>query len=79
MSGNLTELNNHLFAQLDRLSDENLSGEELAAELDRAKAVSGVAKDIIANSSLQLEALKLHAEHKGLSRDDVPKMIGQDQ
>ena len=30
MKNKLTDLNNHLFAQLDRLSDENLSADELA-------------------------------------------------
>ena len=54
----LGDLNNHLFAQLERLSDEGIKGEELQEELKRAHAVTGVAREIIANGKLVLEAKK---------------------
>jgi hypothetical protein len=59
----LTDLNNHLFAQVERLSDEGLKGKELAEEIERGKAISGVAKDIIANAALVLDAQKVALEH----------------
>ena len=40
----LSDLNNHLFAQLERLSDEDLTQKELEKETMRAKAINGVAK-----------------------------------
>ncbi len=52
----LSDLNNHLFAQLERLGEEDLSGEQLADEINRAKAVTSVASQIIANGSLVLKA-----------------------
>jgi len=75
MRNTLNDLNNHLFAQLERLSDEGLSGEELNHEINRAKAVTDVATQIISNSSLVLKAMqfkddKLNADTK------LPKMLG---
>ena len=57
MKNKLSDLNNHLFAQLERLSDESLPPEELALELERAKAIKGVAKEIIGAGSLHLQAV----------------------
>lgn len=54
----LTDLNNHLFAQLERLSDEDLNPEQLQKEIERTKAVNGVAKNIIENAKTTLEATK---------------------
>lgn len=41
MKNTLVDLNNHLFAELERLSDEDLTGEELEAEISRSKALTG--------------------------------------
>ena len=56
MKNKLTDLNNHLFAQLERLSDEELKGSELAEEIDRAKAITIVSSQIIQNGALALRA-----------------------
>ena len=55
----LSDLNNHLFAQLERLSDESISESELKQEMNRAKAVNGVAKNIIDNARTVLEGSKM--------------------
>jgi hypothetical protein len=58
MKNKLSDLNNHLFAQLERLGDEGLVGEKLAEEITRAKAVVDVAGSILANGTLVLNAAK---------------------
>lgn len=74
MRNTLGDLNNHLFAQLERLSDEDLKGEQLAEEIDRAKAVTSVANQIISNGTLVLQAQKFYTEYK--SKDlQKPKML----
>ncbi|WP_020621041.1 hypothetical protein [Paenibacillus daejeonensis] len=74
MRNTLGDLNNHLFAQLERLSDEDLSGEKLTEEINRAKAVTGVASQIIANGSLVLDSIKL-ADDKINANTAIPKML----
>lgn len=55
MKNKLVDLNNHLFAQMERLSDEKLKGEKLTEELNRARAITGVGNAIISNGKLALE------------------------
>lgn len=74
MKNTLGDLNNHLFAQLERLSNEEIKGEELAEEIGRAKAVTSIATQIINNGNLVFQAQKFHTEFK--SKDlDKPKML----
>lgn len=70
----LVDLNDHLFAELERLGDEDLKGDELKEELDRAKALSDVSEKIINNASLMLKAIHEQNEYGTVSRD-VPKML----
>jgi hypothetical protein len=63
MKNKLPDLNNHLFAQLERLTDEELSAEQIEAEVKRADAVVAVSDQIVAGMKLQLDAAKLVAMH----------------
>ena len=62
MKTRMTDLNNHLFEALERINDEDLKGEELTAEIYRAKAVSDLATTIISNADLMLKAQKQACE-----------------
>lgn len=74
MKNKLTDLNNHLFAQLERLGDEDLTSEQLTEEISRAKAVAGVASQIIANGTLVLKAVQMTQEHPDGNKA-MPKML----
>lgn len=74
MRNTLTDLNNHLFAQLERLSDEDLKGEELQEELNRSKAVSDVAKNIVSNGNLILQAHKFKDERMD-ANNHLPELL----
>lgn len=56
MKNTLSDLNDHLFAELERLSDEELTGDKLNEEIRRAEAVCGVSMQIVANGALVLKA-----------------------
>lgn len=74
MKNTMGDLNNHLFAQIERISDESIKGEQLAEEIQRAKAVTSVASQIIANGSLVLEAQKLNDDRFNADLK-LPKML----
>ena len=70
----LGDLNLHLFAQLERLGDEDIKGDELREEINRAEAVTAVAQQIISNGALVLKVKQLSAN----TFDDdmqIPKML----
>jgi predicted transcriptional regulator len=59
----LTDLNDQLFNQLDRLSNTALTGDALAEEIRRSEAVVEVSTQIISNGNLVLRA-KVAAEER---------------
>lgn len=59
MKNNLSDLNNHLFMQLERLSDEDLTPEQIEKEGKRSEAIVSVADQIIRNAALQIQAAKI--------------------
>lgn len=58
MKNKLVDLNNHLFEELERLNNEELKGEELQEERERAKSIANIAQTIINNGELALKAVK---------------------
>lgn len=74
MQNTLGDLNNHLFAQLERLNDEEVTGTELKEEIERSKAVSNIAKGIIDNGNLVLQAQKF-ADDQLDANGEIPKLL----
>ena len=75
MNNKLSDLNNHLFAEIERLSDEELNEDELKSEIDRARAITAVSKQIIENGALALRAEKFKQE-MGLDSLNAPMLEG---
>jgi hypothetical protein len=78
MKNKLTDLNDHLFAQLERLSEEGLTAEEVAKEVTRTDAMVKVSEQIIGNATIVLRGAELLAEHggKGTFEHMLPMMSG---
>lgn len=74
MKNNLADLNNHLFEQMERLNDEDLTKEQLQEEIRRSKAMANIAARIIDNAALGLQAERLKVEY-GRRDINLPEML----
>ncbi len=74
MKNKLVDLNNHLFAQLERLSDENLKDDELKTEMTRAKTISTVATQIVNNGRLALDVQRALSDFPN-AHTKLPEML----
>lgn len=74
----LLDLNDFLFEEIERLNNEELSPEELQQEINRSKAIEGIAARAIDNAKVVLDAAKIKDtfyEYKPA----IPRMlIGED-
>lgn len=75
MKNTLNDLNNYLFEQIERLNDDELSDEQFEKEIRRSEAVQKVAKTIIENGQLALNAKKYIDEY-GQSQSIDINMLG---
>lgn len=75
MKNTLGDLNNYLFESIERLNDDSLSPEELDKEIKRSEAVQKVAKTIIDNGALALQAKK-HFDEYGIEHSVEMPLLG---
>lgn len=75
MKNTTVDLNNHLFEQLERLNDDDLTDEQLEKEVKRAKSMEGLASKIIDNAKLGLDAAKLKLEYGCKDDVELPPML----
>lgn len=69
----LTDLNDYLFMELERLDDESLTSDQIRAECVRAKAVADIGDKIIKNAQLVLDAVKLKNDYDG--PEQLPRLL----
>lgn len=73
MKNTLADLNNYLFEELERLTDDTLSDEDRAKEYERSKHVTHVAQTIVNNAQLALNVMK-QAYEQG-EKPKIPVML----
>lgn len=78
MKNKLADLNNHLFAQLERLAEEDMTAEQIEAEVKRTDAIVAVSDRVTGMADMQLKAAKLIADHGAHLRQDLP-VIGKSE
>ena len=71
----LDDLNNHLFAELERLGDEDLTGDKLEDELKRADAIAKVGDNVIENAALILKAKVAFGDNLSAAAEDRPRIL----
>ena len=78
MKNKLIDLNNHLFAQLEKLGDDDLSDEALEKEIKRTDAMVSVSSQIIQTANVALSAAKLVASQNGNYEAILPLVSGRE-
>lgn len=71
----ITDLNDHLFAQLEKLNDETIKSDDMEIEFKKAKAISGVAAQIIKSNKLVIDAMRLVATGS-IGVNEMPDGLG---
>ena len=75
MKNTLVDLNNYLFESIERITDDDLTDEQLEKEIKRSDAVQKIAKTIIENGHLALNAQK-HIDECGRKESVNLPMFG---
>ena len=71
----LVDLNNHLFEQLERLNDDQLTEDKLEQEIERANAMANIGSVIVNNSKVALAAMKL-SQQGNADDEQITKFLG---
>ena len=76
MKNTLTDLNNYLFEELERLFDDEMTDEELDRELKKADTMVKVSEKIIQTGELAYRTMK-HMDEYGYGTTDrrLPAML----
>ena len=59
MKNKISDMRNHMFAALERLSDEKMTPEQIDLEVKRSKAISDLGKVIVESAKTELLHAKL--------------------
>lgn len=71
MKNKISDLRDHMFAALERLSNEDLTPEDLSKEIERSKAISEVGKVIVESAKTEV----LYAKMTGRKSEEPTKFL----
>lgn len=76
MKNTLSDLNNYLFEQLERINDDSLTPEQLEVELKKTDSIVKVSDQIIRNGELAFNTMR-HLDSHGYNADNrkIPPML----
>lgn len=77
MKNKLTDLSDHLFEALERVNDTDLTGEKLKDEINRARSVANLGREIIQNARVVLDGEKYKREY--LRSGETPPALFRDK
>lgn len=73
---NLAALNEYLFEALDRVTNDDLTGEDFQREIARSQAVVSVAETVIRTGDLMLKAFQTARDYKvSGAQEKLPAML----
>jgi hypothetical protein len=75
MKNTLTDLNNHLFAQLERIGNESLTKDQLQDEINRSKAITSLGSVVVANARVVLDAQNAMFDTPNYERKELPSIL----
>lgn len=78
MKNKITDLNNILFEQLERLQDDSLSVEQVELEIKKSTAIDATARTILDMANLVLKAQQLNYEYNVNKKLCNPLLEGND-
>jgi len=70
----IDQVSDHIFNQLERLMNKNLTNNEVVLECEKSRAVGVLSKNILYSASLSLEAERFKLK-EGVSQDDMPSLF----
>ena len=76
MQNKLIDLNNHLFLAIERLNDDEITGDKLNEEIRRTESIAKAAEQIINNANTVLRAC-IAAESMVDSYDNLKLLTGE--
>lgn len=76
MKHSLADINEYLFDQLERLTDDSLTPEQLDKEIERADSISKLTTVMVQNANVVVKAAQLKAEYSGDINGVLPLLGG---